>query len=77
MQAAVTARRYRELFSVLVELQPAVAAFFERGDKGGVMVMDPDPALRANRIALLHQLIAPFAKVADFRLLSTPSGAGA
>ncbi len=67
---AVAARRYRDLFAVLVELQPAVSAFFERGDKGGVMVMDPDPAVRANRLALLSTLLEPFRSVADFRLLA-------
>ncbi len=55
---------------MLVELQPAVSAFFERGDKGGVMVMDPDPAVRANRLALLSTLLEPFRSVADFRLLA-------
>lgn len=60
------ARDYAGVFGSLVELQPAVAAFF---DKGGVMVMDPDPALRGNRLALLTQLLAPYRAIADFRLL--------
>jgi glycyl-tRNA synthetase beta chain len=62
----IAAREYRKLFSLLVELQPAVAAFF---DRGGVMVMDPDPALRENRLSVLQQIHAPFARIADFRLL--------
>jgi len=67
IDAALAAHRYRDLFVLLVELQPTVAAFF---DKGGVMVMDPDPALRENRLTLLSQILAPFARVADFRQLS-------
>jgi glycyl-tRNA synthetase beta chain len=55
---------YRRIFGVLVELQPVVASFF---DRGGVMVMDPDPSLRDNRLALLTSLIAPFLRVADLR----------
>jgi glycyl-tRNA synthetase beta chain len=60
-------REYRRLFALLVELQADVAAFF---DRGGVMVMDPDPELRANRLALLDWVIRPFAAVADFRHLA-------
>jgi glycyl-tRNA synthetase beta chain len=62
---------YRGLFSVLVDLQPAVAAFF---DKGGVMVMDPDPTLRRNRLALLAQIRDEFAQIADFRAVAAASG---
>ena len=45
---------------------PTVAAFF---DKGGVMVMDPDPELRDNRLgAARRDLIAPFTRRSrDFR----------
>jgi len=59
------------LFELLVELQPVVAAFF---DKGGVMVMDPDPTLRRNRLVLLAQIRDEFAQIADFRAVA-PSGA--
>ncbi len=79
LHAAITAAQQREaeprrtrdyaaVFDSLVQLQPTVAAFF---DKGGVMVMDPDPKLRANRLALLHWLIAPYLAIADFRLATT------
>ena len=64
----ITARRtkdYPAVFDSLIQLQPVVDAFF---DKGGVMVMDPDAALRANRLALLHWLITPYLQIADFRL---------
>jgi glycyl-tRNA synthetase beta chain len=59
-------RDYPAVFESLVALQPAVAAFF---DKGGVMVMDKDPKLRDNRLALLDWLISPYMAIADFRLL--------
>jgi glycyl-tRNA synthetase beta chain len=73
IEAAVRDHEYRRVFGLLVELQPTVAAFFGTGDKGGVMVMDPDPALRDNRLGLLQKVIAPFAKVADFRALAVQS----
>jgi glycyl-tRNA synthetase beta chain len=59
-------RDYAAVFDSLVGLQPVVAQFF---DRGGVMVMDPDPKLRDNRLALLQQLIQPYLAIADFRLL--------
>ncbi|HEY6039413.1 MAG TPA: glycine--tRNA ligase subunit beta, partial [Kofleriaceae bacterium] len=57
---------YAAVFESLERLRPTVAAFF---DKGGVMVMDPDPKLRDNRLALLNWFIAPYLAIADFRLL--------
>ena len=73
---AIANQAYRDMFAILVELQPTVAAFF---DKGGVMVMDPDPALRENRLSLLDRLLKPFAAIADFRLAAqaAPAGGGA
>lgn len=64
-------RDYAAVFDSLVQLQPAVAAFF---DKGGVMVMDPDAKLRDNRLALLQSLIARYMAIADFRLLGASAG---
>ncbi len=63
-------RDYAAVFDSLVQLQPTVAQFF---DRGGVMVMDPDPKLRDNRLALLQQLIQPYLAIADFRLLGAAS----
>ncbi len=71
LDRALATQSYREMFEILVELQPVVAAFF---DKGGVMVMDPDPAKRENRLSLLTRLLAPFARVADFRLAAGAPG---
>ena len=60
-------RDYPAVFDSLEKLRPTVAQFF---DKGGVMVMDPDPDLRDNRLALLNWFIDPYLRIADFRLLA-------
>ncbi|HEY5944199.1 MAG TPA: hypothetical protein VIV40_01850, partial [Kofleriaceae bacterium] len=60
-------RDYPAVFDSLERLRPTVAAFF---DRGGVMVMDPDPKLRDNRLALLNWFISPYMAIADFRLLA-------
>jgi glycyl-tRNA synthetase beta chain len=64
---AIATRKYRDSFQLLADLAPDIAAFF---DKGGVMVMDPDPALRRNRLSVLSAIHSPFATIADFRLLA-------
>jgi glycyl-tRNA synthetase beta chain len=69
-KAARDKRDYTAVFETLEKLRPTVAAFF---DKGGVMVMDPDAALRDNRLALLNWFIAPYLAIADFRLLAGAS----
>jgi len=62
--AAVTARDYAHALELLARLAPAVDAFFDR-----VLVNDPDPALRSNRLALLAELRALFAGIADLSRL--------
>jgi glycyl-tRNA synthetase beta chain len=69
-QDARNKQDYAAVFASLESLRPTVAAFF---DKGGVMVMDPDPKLRDNRLALLELLIGGYAQIADFRNLGAPS----
>ena len=70
MLQAVGDKRYKDSFEVLAALGPQLAAFF---DKGGVMVMDPKPELRENRLALLHAIYDPFVKIGDFRKLGGAS----
>ncbi|MGE0871195.1 MAG: glycine--tRNA ligase subunit beta [Kofleriaceae bacterium] len=65
---------YPAVFESLERLRPTVAAFF---DKGGVMVMDPDAALRDNRLALLKWFIGPYLRIADFRVLGAAGAPGA
>jgi glycyl-tRNA synthetase beta chain len=55
---------YAQALSELAWLRKPVDAFFDQ-----VMVMDPDPALRANRLALLTQLRALFTGIADLSRL--------
>lgn len=62
-------RDYASLLSGLVSLRGAVDDFFV-----SVVVMDPDLALRQNRLRLLSAVRALFGRVADFsRLQDTPS----
>lgn len=64
VRAASADRRYTDALRSLATLRPAVDAFFD-----GVMVMDPDATLRANRLALLAGLRSLFADIADLSRL--------
>ena len=55
---------WEKLASVLAELAPVIAGFFN-----DVMVMDEDPAVRNNRLALLGKCSDFFLLVGDFSLL--------
>jgi glycyl-tRNA synthetase beta chain len=57
-------RRYEAALRRLATLRPQVDAFFD-----GVMVMAEDPALRANRLALLAALQRLFLETADLSRL--------
>lgn len=60
----IAAREYRNAFDALAGLRPQIDSFFDN-----VMVNDPDPALRANRLALLGQLHSMFGGIADLSKL--------
>lgn len=60
----IEARAYREALESLVSLREPLDGFF-----GGVMVMADDPSLRANRLALMEQLVDMFSRIADFSKL--------
>jgi glycyl-tRNA synthetase beta chain len=64
VRRAVDARDYDGALGRLASLRPAIDAFFE-----DVMVNDPDPALRANRLALVAAIRALFGGVADLSRL--------
>ncbi len=64
VSAAIARRDYAGALTELAALRPAVDAFFDE-----VMVMDEDPRLRANRLALLAQMRQLFAGVADLSRL--------
>lgn len=57
-------REYKRALTLLAALRTAVDEFFD-----SVMVMDEDPALRANRLALLGQIQSLFMKAADLSRL--------
>ncbi len=60
----LSARRYTEALTALAALRVPIDAFFDK-----VMVMDPDPALRGNRLALLGTMQTLFLFIADLSLL--------
>lgn len=62
--AAVKGYEWEKLAAVLAGLAPVIAEFFN-----DVLVMDDDPAVRANRLALLAQCREFFMLVGDFSLL--------
>jgi glycyl-tRNA synthetase beta chain len=64
VQSLLAARDPAAALERLAVLRPAVDAFFD-----DVMVMDPDPGLRANRLALLGALRALFSGTADLSRL--------
>lgn len=55
-------RDYPAVLRAVAELKPAVDRFFD-----GVLVMADDPALRANRLALVKRVADLFGDLADFR----------
>jgi len=52
---------YAAALEVIAALRPTVDAFFDK-----VMVMDPDPQLRAARLALIQSVLDGFSGIADF-----------
>jgi len=62
--AAIAAYDWEKLASVLAELAPVIAKFFE-----DVLVMDKDEAVKNNRLALLARCQEFFMQVGDFSLL--------
>jgi len=64
VSAATARKEYASSLTLLAQLRPAVDAFFDQ-----VMVMDENPKLRANRLALLAQMRELFAGIADLSRL--------
>jgi glycyl-tRNA synthetase beta chain len=57
---------YQEKLAQIASLRPHVDLFFDR-----ILVNDPDPAIRENRLALLHSLLTEFSTIADFSEIVT------
>ncbi len=65
-QADIAAGNYDAALTRLLELKEPIDRFFDE-----VLVMDPDPEIRARRLAILHRISALFRGVADLSLVST------
>jgi glycyl-tRNA synthetase beta chain len=50
----------------IASLRPQVDLFFDK-----ILVNDPDPAIRQNRLALLESLLKEFSTIADFSEIVT------
>jgi glycyl-tRNA synthetase beta chain len=64
VEQALSRRDYAAALAELATLRGEVDAFFD-----AVMVNDPDPALRANRLALLGEIAGLFGRIADLSRL--------
>ncbi|MFI4889500.1 MAG: glycine--tRNA ligase subunit beta [Steroidobacterales bacterium] len=64
VEAALRQRQYGEALGLLATLRAPIDTFFDQ-----VMVMDEDPALRHNRLALLRAIQMAFGAVADLSRL--------
>lgn len=60
------ANNYREQLELIASLRPQVDLFFDK-----ILVNDPNPAIRQNRLALLYSLLAEFSSIADFSEIVT------
>jgi len=60
------AKNYKAALESIATLRPQVDAFFD-----GVMVMAPEPEIRANRLALLTQVLGDLSGIADFSEIVT------
>ncbi len=60
---------YRVKLELMASLRPQVDRFFDK-----ILVNDPDPAIRGNRLALLHSLLTQFSNIADFSEIVTQGG---
>ena len=63
---AVSRRDYGAALEAMATLRPEIDAFFDK-----LMVMDPDPAVRAARLHLLGGIVRGFAGIADFSEIVT------
>jgi glycyl-tRNA synthetase beta chain len=66
VRALSAARMYTEALAAIATLRPEVDAFFE-----GVMVNDPDPAVRQRRLTQLSLIVDSFSGIADFSEIVT------
>jgi glycyl-tRNA synthetase beta chain len=65
-EAAKGSSSYREKLAAMASLRPQVDLFFDK-----ILVNDPNPAIRENRLALLYSLLTEFSTIADFSEIVT------
>jgi glycyl-tRNA synthetase beta chain len=65
-RAATKGAGYSQTLETVATLRPKLDVFFDK-----VMVNVPDEQLRANRLALLHELLTEFSTIADFSEIVT------
>lgn len=65
---SIAAKQYEEVYSILSGFKPYVDSYFDH-----VLVMDPDPVLRRNRIGFLKAITGVFSGVVDFSRI-VPAG---
>lgn len=58
---ALTTRRYDEAYTLIAEIQPALATLFDE-----VKILADDPDVRGNRLALLQLVFDRFSRLLDF-----------
>ena len=58
--------KYAEKLRLVASLRPYVDLFFDK-----ILVNDPDPVVRQNRLALLNSLLTEFSHIADFSEIVT------
>ena len=71
-EATQTNSTYREKLASIASLRPQVDLFFDK-----ILVNDPNPEIRQNRLALLCSLLTEFSTIADFSEIVTQGGASA
>jgi len=65
-EQAAQSSSYREKLTYIASLRPKVDLFFDK-----ILVNDPDPVIRENRLALLYSLLTEFSIIADFSEIVT------
>jgi len=65
-KSAVSRLGYREKLQAVANLRPEIDRFFDK-----VLVNAPDPAVRQNRLTLLHKMLTEFSTIADFSEIVT------
>ncbi|MGR3912514.1 MAG: glycine--tRNA ligase subunit beta [Candidatus Rhabdochlamydia sp.] len=59
--------QYEKIYALLATLQPPLSRLFQE-----VKILDPDPIIRNNRLALLTQVFAYFSEIVNLSLLQGP-----